>query len=212
MGTIKKGILGGFSGTVGTVVGGNWTGIDYMRSKGNRRPGNFSAAQLEQQAKFGLMMKFLRTFGSLLSITFNDFANGITGPNAALAYNIRNAITGVYPAFTINYSLVMLSRGSLQNASAPAAVAGTAGKINFSWTDNSGTGTAMATDQAILFVYCPATGQTVYINNGAARNTAAQVLDVPGFSGKTVQTWIAFITADGLEVSDSLYTGSVVVV
>ena len=212
MGTIKKGILGGFSGTVGTVVGGNWKGIDYMRSTGNRRPGNFSAAQLEQQAKFGLMMKFLRTFGSLLSITFNDFANGITGPNAALAYNIRNAITGLYPAFSINYSLALLSRGSLQNASAPAAVAGTAGKVNFSWTDNSGIGTAMATDMAILFVYCPATGQSVYISNVAARNAAAQVLDVPGFSGKTVQTWIAFITADGLEVSDSLYTGSVSVV
>ena len=33
MGTIKKGILGGFSGVVGTVTGGNWKGIDYMRSR-----------------------------------------------------------------------------------------------------------------------------------------------------------------------------------
>ena len=33
MGTISKGILGGFSGKVGTVIGGNWKGIDYMRSK-----------------------------------------------------------------------------------------------------------------------------------------------------------------------------------
>ena len=32
MGTISKGILGGFSGKVGTVIGGNWKGIDYMRS------------------------------------------------------------------------------------------------------------------------------------------------------------------------------------
>lgn len=32
MGTIKKGILGGFSGKVGTVVGGSWKGISYMRS------------------------------------------------------------------------------------------------------------------------------------------------------------------------------------
>ena len=29
MGTISKGILGGFSGTVGTVIGGSWKGIDY---------------------------------------------------------------------------------------------------------------------------------------------------------------------------------------
>ena len=32
MGTIKKGILGGFSGKVGTVIGAAWKGIDYMRS------------------------------------------------------------------------------------------------------------------------------------------------------------------------------------
>jgi hypothetical protein len=32
MGTIKQGILGGFSGKVGTVVGASWKGIAYMRS------------------------------------------------------------------------------------------------------------------------------------------------------------------------------------
>ena len=31
MGKISQGILGGFSGKVGNVVGGNWKGIDYMR-------------------------------------------------------------------------------------------------------------------------------------------------------------------------------------
>jgi hypothetical protein len=30
---ISNGILGGFSGTAGTVVGGKWKGIDYMHSK-----------------------------------------------------------------------------------------------------------------------------------------------------------------------------------
>ena len=212
MGTINKGILGGFSGKVGTVIGGTWKGIDYMRSKSSRKPGNFSAKQLEQQAKFGMMMKFLRTLGTLLTTTFQDFANGITGPNAALMYNISNAITGVYPAFSINYSLVLLSKGRLQNATAPAAAAGTTGKVNYSWTDNSGFGMAKATDQAILLVYCPATGQTVYNINGAARNAATAELDVTTFSGKTVQTWMAFISADGNEVSDSLFTGEVNVV
>ena len=211
MGTINKGILGGFSGKVGTVVGSNWKGIDYIRSKATKKSGNASPAQLEQQVKFGLMMKFLRTFGSLFSITFRDFANGITGPNAALAYNIRNAIAGTYPAYSINYSLALLSRGNLQNAAGISAVAGAAGKVHFTWTDNSGAGTAAATDHAILLVYCTATGQSVYISNGAARNAASAILDVSAFSGKPVQTWVAFVTADGREVSDSQYTGEVTV-
>lgn len=33
MGTIKQGILGGFSGKVGTVAGSSWKGISYMRGR-----------------------------------------------------------------------------------------------------------------------------------------------------------------------------------
>ena len=42
MGTFKKGILGGFNGTVGTVVGSNWKGITVMRSRPKDRKGGFS--------------------------------------------------------------------------------------------------------------------------------------------------------------------------
>ncbi len=31
MGKIKQGILGGFRGKVGTVIGASWNGISYMR-------------------------------------------------------------------------------------------------------------------------------------------------------------------------------------
>jgi hypothetical protein len=31
MGKIKQGILGGFKGKVGTVIGSSWNGIAYMR-------------------------------------------------------------------------------------------------------------------------------------------------------------------------------------
>lgn len=33
MATLNKGILGGFSGKVGTVVGANWRGLDIIRSR-----------------------------------------------------------------------------------------------------------------------------------------------------------------------------------
>ena len=62
MGTISKGILGGFNGTVGTVVGATWKGITYMRSKADRRSFTPSQKQLEQQAKFGLVMRGSKNF------------------------------------------------------------------------------------------------------------------------------------------------------
>ncbi len=212
MGKFSKGILGHFSGTVGTVVGSSWRGIDYMRSKANKKTGVATQAQLEQQQKFSLMIKFLQTLKGLLEITFQNYAVNMTGSNSALSYNLKNAITGAYPAFSIDYSMALLSRGDLPNATAPNATAGAAGKVHFTWTDNSGTGKALATDIAVLIVYCPDKALSIYTTNAAVRSAGSDLLDVTAFSGKTVQTWMAFISADGNEISNSVFTGQVNVV
>ena len=134
MGRISKGILGGFSGKVGTVVGGNWKGIDYMRSQSFTRRSNFSQAQLEQQAKFALSVKFLQPISALVEETFRDFAIKMSGQNNALRYTLKNAVTGSFPSFTIDYTMALVSRGDLPNALSPA-VATAAGAVNFTWTD-----------------------------------------------------------------------------
>jgi Family of unknown function (DUF6266) len=206
MGTITKGILGGFSGTVGTVIGGSWKGIDYMRSQPQKRSGNFSQAQLEQQAKFTVLMKFLETMAGLVRISFKDFAIKMTGFNSAFSYNLKNAITGSYPNFSIDYSMVLVSRGDLPNAIAPA-VAASGNNVNFTWTNNSGTGSAKTTDKAILAVYCAALKSTIYKTNGTDRSSGADSLNVANFAGQTVETWIGFISEDGKAIANSIYTG-----
>ena len=59
MAKIKKGILGGISGTVGNVVGGNWRGIDYIRSKPSSVRNPNTEAQRAQRMRFRLVMSFL---------------------------------------------------------------------------------------------------------------------------------------------------------
>ena len=49
MARISKGILGGFSGTVGTVIGGSWKGIAYMRSMPSSRKSSSTVKQKEQR-------------------------------------------------------------------------------------------------------------------------------------------------------------------
>ena len=85
MGIISKGILGGFSGTVGTVIGGSWKGITYMRSQPARRTSEPTEAQLEQQAKFALAIRFISVFGGLFMISFRNYAVKMTGTNNALS-------------------------------------------------------------------------------------------------------------------------------
>jgi hypothetical protein len=208
MGTINKGILGGFSGKVGSVVGGSWKGIDYMRSKGNNRNANPTEKQLAQQLKFALIMHFLQPMTSLLSITFRDFAIRMTGINNAFAYNIKNAVTGVYPSFAIDYSLALVSRGDLPNVLAPAVTSGAGSILTFSWTDNSGTGSARATDKAIFVAYCPALRQAIYSGN-AVRSDLTGELNLVSFSGHAAETWICFISENEKNVATSIFTGTV---
>ncbi|MEO7263935.1 MAG: DUF6266 family protein [Ferruginibacter sp.] len=211
MGKISKGILGGFSGTVGTVIGGSWKGIDYMRSQPARRTRRSSEAQLQQQAKFALAIKFVQTMAGLFMISFRNNAVRMTGTNNAQAYTLKNCITGVYPAYTIDYSRVLVSRGDLPNGGNPASAAQPAGIVRFSWVDNSGVGRALPTDKAILVVYCPADNAALYTTGSAARSALLDDMDASIFTGKQVETYLGFISEDGKEIAQSFYTGTLTV-
>lgn len=208
MAKISNGILGGFSGKVGAVVGSSWRGIEYMRSKPKRRRGGSTANQKSQQSRFSLMTSFLKTMKDLVVLGYRDKLPRMTEVNSALSFNLKNAVTGNYPDFSIVYPQVQITRGSLPNATAPAAVAGAAGTINFTWTDNSGIGKAKAEDKAILVAYCEALKHTVYIVN-PLRSAEAGNLAASEFAGQPVQTWISFLSADGKDVATSIFTGVV---
>lgn len=211
MGRINKGILGGFSGKVGSVVGGNWKGIDYMRSKGNR--GNFTAteAQAAQQLKFGMAVRFVTSMSGLVAIGFRNYANRQTGANGAVSYLLKNAISGTYPAFSIVYADVLVSRGDLPNVLAPAVTMGAGSLLTYNWTDNSGVGIAKATDKVILAAYCPAFNQCIYTTGSAARSAITDVLNLATFSGEVAETYIGCLSEDGRNIASSIYTGQVTV-
>ena len=211
MAIMNKGILGPISGTVGTVIGGSWKGISYVRSQSTSRRTSFTQPQLEQQAKFSTTMKFLQPMTGLLSTSFREFAVEMTGFNNAMRYTLKNAISGAYPAYTIDYSLALVSRGDLPNAGNPSAASTVAGTVNFQWTDNTGVGRAQSTDAAILVVYCPARQQCIYTTAGAARSAGADAFVVSSFSGEQVHTFVGFISTDGRNIANSIYTGALTV-
>lgn len=211
MARITKGILGPVNGKVGTVVGSNWRGIDYIRSKSAPKKGQATLAQLDQQMRFTLMTGFLQSVKGMVQVGFQKAAQKQTALNAALSYNLKNGTTGLYPNISLQYNMLLLSRGDLPNAQNVSAIAGTVGKVNFIWTNNGSTGKAKDDDIALITVYCPDTLHAVYTVNGPARSAEQAILDVSQFSGKTVETWMGFMSADGKEIANSLYTGQVAV-
>jgi Family of unknown function (DUF6266) len=210
MGTIKTGILGGFNGTVGTVVGSSWKGISTMRARPKGRKGTFSPAQLEQQARFALMISFLQPISILMNLTYKKAAVKMSGFNKVFSENVRNAIAGVYPAFTIDYPKVVLSRGVVSNVSKPVAASTAAGKLVYTWTDNTGaTDSALSSDIVFVAAYNEALNQWTYLSSAAARNAGTFTLDVSAFSGKPVHSYIGIMSADRNRTGPSIYTGLV---
>jgi hypothetical protein len=211
MGKISQGVLGGFSGKVGNVVGGTWKGIDYMRIKPANVSNPRTAGQVDQRSKFSTTLRFLQSMTDFLRVGFKLYANKMTQFNAAMSYNLNNAITGTYPNFMIDYASALVSRGGLTGA-ANGAVSSSGGLVEFTWTDNTGSGNAQATDKALLVVYNPAKDQAIYDNAGAARSVGSQNLAMPNdFIGDDVEAFIGFISEDGKEVANSVYIGSVTV-
>jgi hypothetical protein len=122
---------------------------------------------------------------------------------------LRNAISGEYPAFRISYAHVQLGAGDLLNADQLQISSDAIGKLTFSWRDNSNEGSARATDLFFAAVYCEERKNWVTVKNGSPRNAGSYKLDVTAFSGKAVQTYIGFKSADARFVSTSVYTGQV---
>lgn len=212
MAKILNGILGGFSGKVGTVIGACWKGIDYMRGLATSVTNPNTPAQIEQRARFSLIIAFLRPLTGLLRTGFRSAAIRQSAFNAAMAYNVKNAISGAYPAFAIDYPKVLFSRGSLAGVLNPTCVAAADNRLNFTWDDNSQEFNSMASDQAVLVVYNPFRKQAVTLFGGASRVTGAENILLPEvFTGDTVECYIAFMGASGSEISDSQWVASLTV-
>ena len=212
MGTIKNGILGGFSGKVGTVIGGTWKGIDYMRSRAASVSNPRTAGQLAQRAKLSAIVKFLHPLTSFLRIGFKNLAIKMSGFNAAVAANLKSAITGTYPAFDIDFTKVMLSQGNFPGALNPLAVAGIAGAVNFTWDDNTWESDATVDDLAVLIVYNPAKEAAISVKGLITRGVGAQTITLPNsYIGDEVQCYIAFTNANGSVISNSQYISGLIV-
>lgn len=208
MAIINQGILGGFSGKIGNVVGGSWKGINYMRIL--TKPANpKSDKQVNQRTKFSAALSFLQPITPFLRVGYKLFTAKQTAFNAGMSQILTNAITGDAPDIAIDYTKAQVSAGTLTSA-VNAGITYDSGEITIAWDDNSGSGSAKATDKSMFVVYNGVKSDAVYETAGAIRSVKSQVADLPvEWVGDTVHVYLAFITEDGKNVANSIYVGNI---
>lgn len=209
MATLNQGILGGVSGKVGPVVGTSWKGKAVIRSKALSIHDPKTQAQLEERARFALLMHFIARVYGFIKMGFKSLAVDMTEADYALKANHTNGVTGTYPNFSINYQGFVLAKGNVDLPYNPSA-SNDGSDLTFQWTDNSGVGNAKAEDQAMVLVFNTAKNQAVYNLEAAVRSDRTYSMALPSaWTGDTVEVYMAFRRQDTSEASDSVYLGSI---
>lgn len=210
MGTYNKGILGAFSGKVGTVVGANWRGKDIMRSlpkRSNRIP---SDKQERQRQIFRAVANFLQDLRPVMGRYYGIAMGDKSKINLATSYHMKEAVVEVDGSMEILFNRVQITRGVLLGLQTPAMTAEAGGLLKLSWTDNSGQGTAKATDLLLVVVYDPIIQEFKIAEKAALRSALSATITLSAtFVGSEVHCWAAFVSEDDKLYSTSVYLGAI---
>lgn len=198
MGTIKRGILGGFSNKVGNIVGSSWKGIAVVKSL------PLSVANPNTVPQQGVRTRFtgMVAIASILTPIFlkkvwNRGAMQMSGFNAFVKANIMSCFSagGIY---TPGAMVISDSNESPQDVESITASAAT-NVITFDWSDAHLVGNQKADDIAFIAVISAAGIVVAASYNLATRatETLAAVATRQLGEGEKLDCYISFQSANG---------------
>ena len=148
-------------------------------------------------------LNFLRTgFRYITAGTDQNFYN------AAVSYNKKHAIQGVYPNLSIDYTKALISMGSLLKADITQIYHHEEG-IEFKWEIPSDLAWEHRNDRAMLLIHFPDAGISKMVMSGARRQEGKEIVAIDkNLKENRMEAYITFINENATEISDSVYAGS----
>ncbi|TCD02723.1 DUF6266 family protein [Pedobacter psychroterrae] len=210
MARLKDGLLGGLSGKIGDVIGYIRYGKAYVKMKTLKPKKEASSGQLAEREKMKLVNNFINSMTEFVRIGFTLEASDKrhSANAAAKSYQMKNAISGVYPALGIEYSRVLLCKGLIDpplNVSAAVLSNG----LQFSWLLSNRTEVYHKRSRVMLLVYAPALNKSFYSLSGARIMEKTDFLELPlAFKGQLLHLYAAFHSDDSKQISNSTYAGT----
>lgn len=212
MALIKSGQVGKFNGKIDNVVISAWKGLLVGRSVPSKSNKPATVTQLEQRAKFGLVTGFLSKIGDTVKLGYQNSGGNMTPYNVAARYHLDNAVTGVYPAYALNYSKIQLNDGIGKVLDSPSGLAHTPvvnNRSTITWEAiELVRADSLPTDQLRVVLY-NATANFFLIHPAAAQRsllTASVRLPIEE-EDDVIHAWVMFVSADGKRTSRSKYLG-----
>jgi len=212
MAIVQNPITGRTKKKFGTAVFAKQFGKNTMRTKPIEVKNPKTLKQRQQRAKFSIMIELSRMMLGFIRIGFKQVAIEMSAFNMFMKNNIKDVITGVFPAYTIDFTELIVTKGTLTGADTPTATAIAGHKVTIDWIDNTGTGDALATDKAMQLVINYDKKQVVIDTTTKTRVDATNQLTVPAaWVGDDVYVYLSFMNEAGAKIADSSYLDTVTI-
>ena len=209
MGKIKTGILGGFQGKVGTVIGSTWRGESIMRALPKTAAKAPTESQRIQRLKFKAVSEFLNPLRSTLSTYFGNDTGVKSKYNMATSYHITNAVEVTEQGTQILYPRVLVAKGTLfgfQNLTTTQSET----VITLNWEDNTVFGNAKAEDTVNVVCYIEEVNTFYVFESIANRDGLTASVTLPqNFLGYNVEVYAFLYDKVSKTSSNSVYLGSI---
>jgi hypothetical protein len=205
MAVIKKGILGGFRGKAGAVVGYRLMDQDIMRGVAELRSSKATEKEIANRLKFKISQSWLQPITEVLRIGFAGFKLNCHGFNGAKSFINKNAVYGVYPFYYVDPAKACISHGKLFAGTGLKAELTDDRTIFFTWDTE---GNFAYNDRAMVVVY-DINGQLASCDVGIALRPTGKATVQLGidFTGAEVHAYLGFVSEDRKERSISQYLG-----
>ena len=202
MATINRGILGGFRGKIGNVIGSSWKGIDSMRSMPISVANPRTNKQVNNRDRFGSISKLLSSILSQIVKPLNDrFSQKMSGYNA-VAQRSKEAFNeggGFVP------EKLVLSKGKLGVTAITRLLNLDTLGGTVEWSPLISGDFQKATDKAYMTII-DSNGVAIATSSGVvARSVGAIpfVFPTERTAFEEIYVYLSFLSADGTAVSDS---------
>ncbi len=205
MATSQNPLIGRMSGTVGNFVTSSYRGQNVVRSKAFNPKDAKTEAQQRHRSLFRMLSDEYSSLAEFIKLGFPTRPRRQSAYNAFMAVNLQNAVdkTGEFPV--IDYSKMLISRGTLPKVNIlTAELAEELLKLNY----HSLSGLPGASENDELIVVLKTTSGAVFHSQKVRGNTEQETLQlaVPGIVSEDIlYIYATVLSEDRTKVSQSVY-------
>ena len=220
MSKTTKGMYGNSHGKLGNLIISSWKGIEYVRVKPDRVRNPKTPGQLAQRRKFMLINSIISPLAPFIRIGFSGYAERMSAYNAALSYNLKNAIMGSPTDPVLDFEKLIFSRGIYPGVAHAGCIQTGPYSFKLYWSPAPMPAGARYNDRITVILYNETQGKPFYFPDLATRAEGLAMTDLPqADKGDIIHCYLSVINnAKALSgfakkgISESCYAGKLTVI